>query len=181
MTNPSSPQKRPLASDSPKLRFLNDPVVLSKGHLRLGWWTLLIFLTMGLVLEAFHGFKVGAYLNVSNETRRLMWTLAHAHGTLLALVNIGFALTVRLLPEWAAKERGIASVCLRGATVLMPVGFFLGGVFLYSGDPGLGIVMVPVGGLMLFVAVFLTACGVGSIRITMRGSENGGSGRSKER
>ena len=181
MTNPSPPQKQPPAPASPKLRFLNDPTVLTRGHLRLGWWALLIFLTLGLVLEAFHGFKVGAYLKVSNETRRLMWTLAHAHGTLLALVNIGFALTVRLLPEWAARERGIASVCLRGATLLMPAGFFLGGVFVYSGDPGLGIVLVPIGGLMLFVAVFLTACGVGSFRSAMHGADGGGTTRFKQR
>ena len=28
--------------------------------------------------------------------RRLMWTLAHAHGTLLGLVHIAFAVTVRM-------------------------------------------------------------------------------------
>jgi hypothetical protein len=39
----------------------------------------------------------------------------------------------------------------------MPVGFFLGGLFVYAGDPGLGILLVPVGGLLLFVAVLLTA------------------------
>jgi hypothetical protein len=181
MTTQRSPNKQRSAAESPKLRFLNDPTVLTRAHLRFGWWMLLIFLTVGLVLEALHGFKVGAYLNVSSETRRLMWTLAHAHGTLLALVNIGFALTVRLLPEWAARERGIASVCLRGATLLMPIGFFLGGVFVYSGDPGLGIVLVPIGGLMLFVAVFLTACGAGKFRVTMHGSEGGGTTGFKQR
>jgi len=169
------------APDAPKPVSLNEPTVLAKSHLRLGWWTLLIFLTLGLGLEALHGFKVGAYLKVSNETRRLMWTLAHAHGTLLALINITFALTVRLLPEWAAKNRGLASVCLRGATLLMPVGFLLGGTFVYSGDPGLGIILVPVGGLMLFVSVFLTACGAGTFRTGLRGSNAEGSTRLKQR
>jgi hypothetical protein len=169
MSAPKSPQKTEAAPDVARQRIFNDPTVLTKRHLRFGWWMLLLFLTAGLGLEALHGFKAGLYLDVSNETRRLMWTLAHAHGTLLALVNLGFALTVRLVPEWSARERGIASVCLRGATCLMPAGFFLGGLFFYSGDPGLGILLVPAGGLLLLVAVFLTATGAGRFRIELHG------------
>lgn len=131
--------------------------VLTRRHLRLGWWTLLTFLTLGLVLETLHGFKVGAYLNVSNETRRLMWTLGHAHGTLLGLVHLGFAFSVRLLPGWPARPRGLASACLTGGGVLMPAGFFMGGIFIYAGDPGLGILLVPLGGVLLFIAVLLAA------------------------
>ena len=67
--------------------------------MRFGWWSLLLFLTLGIVLEAMHGFKVGWHLDVGNEARRLLWTLAHAHGTLLALIHIGFALTVRALSD----------------------------------------------------------------------------------
>ena len=135
----------------------DSPDAVARRHLRFGWWTLLVFLTLGLVLEGLHGFKVGAYLNVSNATRRLLWTLAHAHGTLLALVNFAFVLTARLAPDWPAKPRGVASACLRGATLLLPAGFFLGGVFVYAGDPGLGVLLVPVGGLLLLIAVALTA------------------------
>jgi|SRR5882672_9080012 len=160
---------------------INDPLLLMKRHLRFGWWTLLIFLTLGLVLEALHGLKIGFYLSVTNETRRLMWTLAHAHGTLLALINLGFAFTIRLLPEWSARERGLASICLRAATLLMPAGFFLGGTVIYSGDPGLGIILLPVGGLLLLVSVFLTACGVGTLRLTPGGSDHGGSTAFKRR
>jgi hypothetical protein len=167
MTAPKN-APREATGDLSRLRQINDPALLTKRHLRFGWWTLLFFLTLGLGLEVLHGFKVGFYLNVSNETRRLMWTLAHAHGTLLALVNIGFALTVRLLPEWAARERGIASTCLRGATCLIPAGFFLGGTIIYSGDPGLGILLVPAGAILLIIAVFLTACGAGTIRLEMQ-------------
>ena len=58
-----------------------------RRHLRVGWWSLLLFATLGLVLESLQGFKVRAYLDVSNETRRLMWTLAHAHGTLVGIVT----------------------------------------------------------------------------------------------
>ena len=130
---------------------------LVRRHLRLGWWTLLIFLTAGLALETLQGLKVWTYLNVSNETRRLMWTLAYAHGTLLSLVNLGFAATARVLPAWPEPKKRFVSVSLLVATVLMPAGFFLGGLFNYPGDPGLGILLVPVGGVLLFVAVFLTA------------------------
>jgi hypothetical protein len=89
----------------------------------------------------------------------MMWTLAHAHGTLLALVNIAFALTLRTaLPfaEDADRWPRIASPCLIGSSVLLPGGFLLGGTFVYGGDPGLGILLVPVGAVLLLVAVFLT-------------------------
>ncbi|MDJ0847025.1 MAG: hypothetical protein QNK04_01450 [Myxococcota bacterium] len=128
-------------------------------HLRVGWWALLVFLTLGIGLEAMHGFKVGFYLDVSNETRRLMWRLAHVHGTLLALVNVAFALSTRLLPGWSGGRRTVASRCLLGALVLMPLGFLLGGAFLHGGDPGLGVLLVPPGALLLFLAVLLTARG----------------------
>ena len=172
MTSPPSPEPA-------RFKFLQDPANLTKRHLRFGWWTLLVFLVLGLVLEGLHGFKVGAYLSTKNETRRLMWTLAHAHGTLFGIINIVFALTVRLLPEWAARERGLASNCLRGASLLTPAGFFLGGVRIYSGDPGLGIVLVPIGALLLFLAVFLVARGAGSIRTDAQGNQRGGKAASQ--
>lgn len=168
MTTLPTPQKNEPAALPQNLKTQADPDVVTRRHLLFGWWSLLVFLTLGLVLEALHGFKVGAYLNVSNETRRLMWTLAHAHGTLLALMNLGFGLTVRLVPEWSARPRAVASLCLRSATVIMPTGFFLGGMFIYSGDPGLGILLVPIGGILLFVAVFLAARGAAFYRASNR-------------
>jgi len=130
---------------------------LIRRHLQVGWWALLIFLTAGLALEALHGFKIEAYLKVTNETRRLMWTLAHAHGTLLGLVNLAFASSLRVLPAWPEPSKRFASSALIAATILMPAGFFLGGVFIYAGDPGLGILLVPVGGILLFAAVLMIA------------------------
>jgi hypothetical protein len=165
MTNPADPAR---------FKFLNDPAVLTKRHLRFGWWTLLIFVILGLVLEGLHGFKADSYVGVKSETRRLMWTLAHAHGTLLGVINVIFALSVRLLPEWAARERGIASACLRAATWIMPAGFFLGGVRIYSGDPGLGIILVPLGAVLLILAVFLVACGTNTIRLDAHANSKGG-------
>ena len=130
---------------------------VSRLHLRVGWWGLLAFATLGLTLEGLHGLKVGFYLDVSSETRRLLWTLAHAHGTLLALLNVAFSVTVSALPGWGAGARSIASRCLLGGLVLMPLGFFLGGAFIHDGDPGLGVLLAPPGGLLVLGALFLTA------------------------
>ena len=60
-------------------------------HLRFGWWALTVYVCLGIVLETMHGFKIGWYLDVGNETRRLMFTLGHFHGTMLALVNVALA------------------------------------------------------------------------------------------
>jgi len=46
-----------------------------------------------------------------------------------------------------------------GATLLMPAGFFLGGVVFYGGDPGVGILLLPIGAVLLLVAVALTLRG----------------------
>ena len=150
----------PLATPAPTDPETAGSPSLFGRHLRAGWWSLLIFLTAGLALEALHGFKAGAYLSVANETRRLMWTLAHAHGTLLGLVNLGFAATLKGVPDWPAGPRRLASGSLLAATILMPAGFFMGGLFIHAGDPGLGIVLVPLGGLALFLAAFLTVRGL---------------------
>ena len=142
--------------------MLLDAADYSRRHLRFGWWSLLLFATLGLVLETLHGFKVRAYLDVSNDTRRLMWTLAHAHGTLLAVVHVVFALTLRSGLELSAPNRRLVSNALVGASVLLPGGFFLGGVAFYGGDPGLGVLLVPVGAVLLLTAVFLIARSAGA-------------------
>ena len=123
----------------------------SDRNLRFGWWSLLVFLSLGGVLETLHGFKVGWYVDVGNEMRQLMFTLAHAHGTALALVNIVAGLTARSVKQF--EIRPSVSFCLIWAGLLFPVGFFLGGVVSYGGDPGLGIWLVPVAALMLFYSV----------------------------
>ena len=126
-----------------------------RRHLRFGLYAFLVFTALGLGLESLHGFKVRAYLDLSNETRRLMWTLAHAHGTLLALVNVLFAVTLRLFPESGIPRVKSVSICLILATVLLPGGFFLGGFFFYAGDPGLGVLIVPVGAALLMAAIYM--------------------------
>jgi hypothetical protein len=128
---------------------------LSWLSLKFGLWSLLAYLSLGLALEALHGFKVGWYLDF--ETRRLMWGLAHAHGVLLSVLVIGFGMMISVWPDDDAPWRRIASGCLLAATVLLPCGFLLGGAFVHGGDPGVGVVLSPVGGVLLFVGVALTA------------------------
>jgi hypothetical protein len=131
-----------------------------RRHLVIGWTGLLVFLTMGLGLETLHGLKLDLYLDVRHHTRRLMWTLAHAHGTLFSIVHLGFAATVGLWGRPAGFALNLASACLTGALIALPLGFFLGGAWLHAGDPGLGILLVPFGGGLLLVAVAVTGWSV---------------------
>ncbi len=144
----------------PKQALPSDASKLTSRHLQWGWWGLLVFLSLGIILEALHGFKVGAYLDVGNETRRLMWTLAHAHGTMLSLIHMAFALSLPHLSSMAQRKARRMSGCLIGASILMPGGFFLGGWVTYGGDPGLGIFLLPIGAFLLFMGVFGVASGL---------------------
>jgi hypothetical protein len=128
-----------------------------RRHLRVGWWSLFWFGVAGLVLETLHGFKVPVYLDAANDARRLTWTLAHAHGTLLGIVHVLFAVSLRTFPEFAAAQRRLVSLALLWATVLLPGGFLLGGVFVYGGDPGLGVLAVPFGAVLFLLAALLLA------------------------
>jgi hypothetical protein len=131
-------------------------------HLQVGWWTLLLFTAFGLALEYLHAFKAPSYLSAGAESRRLLWTLAHAHGTLLAIVNILFGLTLKTQPGWlSSRQRWISSILI-AATVLLPTGFFLGGVSFYEGDPGLGALLVPAAAVLLLAAILLIARSSGS-------------------
>lgn len=120
-------------------------------NLRFGWWSLLVFLSLGAILETLHGFKIGWYVDVGNETRRLMFTLAHAHGTLLAVVNIAAGLTVRIVDRFTLRPS--VSFALIWSAILLPAGFFLGGIVIYDGDPGLGVWLVPIGAALLFYSI----------------------------
>jgi hypothetical protein len=114
--------------------------------LRAGFVALFGFATLGLLLETLHGFKIGLYLDVGNEARRLLWRLAHAHGALLGLVNVAYALTIRAFPD---LEDGLSERALLAALVLMPTGFFLGGAFAHGADPGASVGLAAAGAVAL--------------------------------
>ena len=126
---------------------------LAAVMIRFGLWSLVAYLALGLLLEALHGFKVAWYLEF--ETRRLLWTLAHAHGVLVSLLAIGFGFMIRRADP-APWQRGAAALLL-AALVLLPGGFLLGGIYVYGGDPGYGVVLSPIGGASLLAGVLWTA------------------------
>jgi hypothetical protein len=133
-----------------------DPRI--RRHFALGWLLIAVSALFGLGLEAMHGLKLGAYLDLDVATRRHMWTLAHAHGTLLGVLQVAFAATLRGVPTLAEGSAGARAGRLLGvASLLMPTGFFLGGLWFYAGDPGLGVLLVPIGGVALVVALVVVA------------------------
>ena len=144
--------------DKGKASTSNKALKNSDRNLRFGWWSLLIFLSLGGGLEALHGFKIGWYVDVGNDMRRLMFTLGHAHGTALAVVNIAAGLTARHFANF--DYRPSVSISLIWAGILFPVGFILGGIVTYGGDPGLGIWLVPVAAILLFYSVISIALSV---------------------
>jgi hypothetical protein len=140
---------------------------LARRHYLLGWCGLLIFLSLGGFLETLHGFKIGFYLDPGHKLRRELWTLAHAHGTLLALVQIAFAVSLTHFGRWSEARLKLTSFFLLDALALIPAGFFLGGVSHSESDPSPGVLLVPVGALLLFVAIWL-------IILSARGAAAGG-------
>src|SRR6185369_5995254 len=114
--------------------------------------------SLGGGLEALHGFKIGWYVDVGNDMRRLMFTLGHAHGTALALVNIAAGLTARRFDNFDLSSS--VTISLIWAGILFPVGFILGGIVTYGGDPGLGIWLVPVAAILLFYSVLSIALAI---------------------
>ncbi|RMG98544.1 MAG: hypothetical protein D6705_05565 [Deltaproteobacteria bacterium] len=141
----------------------SDRADLVSFHERLGWWGLFAFAAIGLVLEALHGFKVQAYLSVASETRRLVLTLGHAHGALLALVHLAFASALARDP---ARFDGLAGASrwLTAALVLLPGGFLAGAFGAHGGDPGPAVALVPVGGVALLVGLARVARNVATGR-----------------
>ena len=137
-----------------------------RKHLVIGWISLLVFMTLGVILETLYAFHIQFYVSVNNETRHLMWTLAHAHGTFLSLVHLVFAGTVWLLASCQVQISAGASKSLTVGALLVPAGFFLGGLYVHGTDPNLSILLVPVGALCLLATGFLAA------RAVLRVSKN---------
>ncbi len=128
---------------------------LSRNHVRFGWLALAGFAIVGITLEAFHGFKTGWYLEEAYETRRLLFTLGHAHGALLSIVNVVFGVATAVTGGEPSRLRW-ASRLLTIATILLPAGFLIGGFGIHGSDPGVGIYLVPFGAACA-VGAFLAA------------------------
>jgi len=125
---------------------------LVRRHLALGWAGLATAVTLGMVLETFHAVKAPLYLDLHNATTRLLWRLAHAHLGVLSLTSLGFAFTVSRVPAaWTLPSRWLLF-----GSLLLPLGFFLGGFGAHGGDPGILIVLAAPGALCLLIACVRT-------------------------
>jgi len=122
-------------------------------HLRMGWCLLSVFLVLGMTLEALHAFKLGWYLDLTNETRRLLLRLAHAHGVLLGLLNVAFALSLPHRTPLGDRAETWISRCVLFGSALLPAGFLLGGIVVRGGDPNPAVLLAPLGAALLFAGV----------------------------
>jgi len=114
-----------------------------------GWISLAIWVVFGLLVEGLIGFRRPALLD--DSVRREMFRLAHAHGTLLNLVLIGAAICARLD---LIRVGRLTLLGLCTAVVLLPLGFLFGGLWHFKDDPGVAIVLVPMGAVLLLVTAF---------------------------
>jgi len=115
-----------------------------------GWLSIAIWMSVGLLLEGLLGYKIPAYLG--DADRRELFRLAHTHGTFLGLVLIAAALSEKR----GARLPRTASMALSIGSALMPLGFFLAGLWHPEGDPGPAIWIVPPSALLIiFGAVTL--------------------------
>jgi hypothetical protein len=129
------------------------------GLIRQGWISLAAWIVFGLLIEGLIGFRSPVLLD--DSTRRDMFRLAHAHGTLLNLVLIAAAICAKLD---LIRLGPIASLGLRSAVVLLPAGFLLAGIWHFKDDPGLGIVLVPIGAVLLLAVALGIAFSVESLK-----------------
>ncbi len=153
MSSSTSEGGRASSPPEPDLELLKQRI--ARRHHLFGWSCLLVFLSLGLVLESLHGLKAGFYLDPSHKLRRELWRLGHAHGTLLSLVQLAFAYGLTRFGNWSEARLKLASFFLLDAGILMPLGFLLGGIGHSESDPSPGVLLVPLGGALLFVAVTL--------------------------
>ena len=132
---------------------MRSPLQQTTGLIRQGWISLAAWIGFGLLIEGLIGFRSPVLLD--DSTRRDMFRLAHAHGTLLNLVLIAAAICARLD---LIRFGRVTSLGLRAAVVLLPGGFLLGGIWHFKDDPGAAILLVPVGAVLLLMTALKIGC-----------------------
>jgi hypothetical protein len=131
---------------------MSEKTDISASVAKQAWFSLAFWMTAGLLLEGLIAFRTPAYLQ--DPVRREMFRLAHAHGTVL---NILMLVAGLYLAKGLIAPPTLALWSLRLGVVAMPLGFLLGGVWHYESDPGLGVFLAPVGGLMIIFGVIAAA------------------------
>jgi hypothetical protein len=122
------------------------PLTTADRLFRQGWASIAVWMSVGLLLEGLLGYKIPAYLN--DPQRRELFRLAHTHGTLLGILLIVAALVLAR----GVSVPPIAATALRIGAILMPVGFFVAGIWHTESDPGLAVWLVPPGALLVIYA-----------------------------
>ena len=123
-------------------------------HMRLSLALAALFLAMGLWLEAMIGLRMAGW--VDDPLRREFLRLGHAHGGLLALLNLALGPALERLGTPAAWAGTIRGAAWTGA-LLVGGGFVAGGLLHGPTDPGLPVLVVPAGALMLLGSLVAAA------------------------
>lgn len=112
-----------------------------------GFLSISLFVILGFVLVYLRDFAPGkeAWIASYDTGKHFETRLAHAHGNLFALINIGIGLVLPGLAASDRTKRTVGAMALAG--MLMPLGI-LGEVVL-----GTSPVFVLAGGSLMFVAV----------------------------
>jgi hypothetical protein len=119
-------------------------VTRDRASLRFGWTLLFFGALAGTALELAHAFKLAVYLD--DPLTRLLLTLAHAHA-------VGLALAVLAQAYVGVDPRPSTGRLLRVGALLLPLGFALGAIAHPESDPSIGIVLAPLGALLVLVAL----------------------------
>lgn len=143
-----------MAKAKPEAVRASETSALERAHLRLGWLLLLVGVVGGVVAEGLLGFKWPGILG--DALRRELLRLAHFHAGLLGLVNLVYA-RFGEAPGLSERTRRAASRALLWGSLCLPLGFLLGGLWHPEGDPGLGIVLVPLGAIGIAYALGVQA------------------------
>ncbi|MET0284219.1 MAG: hypothetical protein ABW352_07105 [Polyangiales bacterium] len=114
---------------------------------RYGFCLLFVSACLGFALELAHALKLSLYLDV--PLRRELLTWAHAHGVGLALVMLAYA------ASGITEPRNVKRLAL--GSLLMPAGFALASLDLHESDPGVAIMLVPLGALFVLHALYVAA------------------------
>jgi hypothetical protein len=124
----------------------------ARVHARFGWTLLLVSLVFGAVLEGMEGFRWGPV--VRDMWVQRLWSLAHFHGAAFGLLNLIYVpwADTRALSE---GRRTSASRMLIVGSVTMPLGFLLGGIGHFEGDPSIGIFLAPLGAVFVLYTVVI--------------------------
>lgn len=120
------------------------PAAARPGLLFQGWLGVAVWLGFGLLLESLTAYRIPFYLN--DPLRQELFRLAYIHGILLNIILL-------VADQGPAPVSNAARWALAAGSVLMPAGFLLGGIWHFEGEAGLGVWLVPLGGLLVIFGV----------------------------